>query len=380
MRSTFFLVAILYVLAGCKTAKQTVSSKDAFIDSSLVYAPKAGEYASMRIPALVISKKGTLLAFCEGRINNASDWGDMNLLLRRSTDGGKTWGPYQVVAAKKTGGPAGNPAPVVADDGTIHLLYQRDYAFAYHTQSTDDGLTWSAAEDITYAFDKIKPQYNWNVLATGPGHAIQLKSGRLLVPVWLAASEKIQPHRSHGPSSIATIYSDDNGKTWNNGAISAYNTPDFKNPNENMAVQLNDGRVMINVRLGSKVNRRGIIYSPDGISNWSVPTYDTALFDPVCMATINKVPLKEGGNAMIFINPDSRHIEKTPRKNLVVKLSYDEGKTWPVKKVLEPGFAGYSDVAVAPDGTIYCLYETNDGKDWNYSLLLKTFTVGWIGR
>lgn len=364
-------IGIILSLFGCKTTKQSATVTN--VDSTIVFAPKAGEYASMRIPALVISKKGTLLAFCEGRINNASDWGDMNLLLRRSEDGGKTWGEYQIIAAKKAGEPAGNPAPVVAADGTIHLLYQRDYARAYHTQSTDDGLTWSVAEDITATFDRFKPTYNWKVLATGPGHAIQLKNGRLLASVWLADSDKLQPRRSHGPSAIATIYSDDNGKTWNNGVIAADNTPEFKNPNENMAVQLNDGSVMLNIRTGSPVHRRGILYSPDGISNWSKPVYDTALFDPVCMASIIKVPLKNNKNALLFINPDSRDIPKNPRRNLVAKLSYDEGKTWPVQKVLAAGAAGYSDVTVAPDGTIYCLYETNDGKDWNYTLMLKRF-------
>ncbi|MFT3824187.1 MAG: sialidase family protein [Chitinophagaceae bacterium] len=375
------IVFIVYGALSCKTTQQATAA-GATLDSSIVFLPQEGVYASMRIPALVISKKGTLLTFCEARIHNASDWGEMDLVLRRSMDGGKTWGPYQVIGTRREGGPTGNPAPVVDNNGTIHLLFQRDYATAYYTRSTDDGNTWSEPTEITYAFEKFKTQYNWNVLATGPGHAIQLQNGRLLVPVWLANSKKLTPHRTHSPTCIATVYSDDGGNTWQGGVIAADSSADFKNPNENMAVQLDDGTVMLNVRTGSTVHRRAVLYSADGISNWSAPVYDTTLFDPVCMASIIKVPVSKDGkqHVLVFTNPDSRDIPKNPRRNLVAKLSYDQGKSWTVQKVIEPGAAGYSDLTVGPDGTIYCLYETNRGKDWNYGLMLKKFNLKWLKK
>ncbi|WP_316811827.1 sialidase family protein [Pedobacter heparinus] len=369
-------IIMIWMNYGCKTPKHA-GSKILF-DSSSVFAP-GGAYASMRIPALIMSKKGTLLAFCEGRVGTASDWADMDLLMRRSTDGGKTWEPNVIIAARKNGEPTSNATPIVDQDGTVHLLYQRDYARAYYTSSKDDGKTWSQATDITYAFDAFKPEYDWKVLAPGPGHSIQLKNGRLLVPVWLSNPAKMLPRRSHAPSCIATIYSDDLGKTWKRGEIIADNNPDFKNPSETMAIELKDGRVMVNIRNVTEKHRRGISYSKDGISGWSKPVFDEALFEPVCMATIARLPKNMGGG-ILFINPDSRNIIKYPRKNLTLKISNDEGQSWPVTKIIDPGTSGYSDVAIGTDGTIYCLYETNadPGRNFNYSLVLKRFNLNWV--
>lgn len=367
----YLLIVISVFVFACKTT-HTITSSAPLFDSTVVFAP-AGEYASMRIPALVITKKGTLLAFCEGRINTASDWADMDMIMRRSTDGGKTWGANVIIAARKSGEPTSNATPIVDKDGTIHLLYQRDYAKAYYTFSKDDGLTWSPAADITYAFDAFKPEYDWKVLAPGPGHSIQLTNGRLLVPVWLANPVKTTPRRAHAPSCIATVYSDDLGKTWKRGEIIADNATDFKNPSETMAIQLKDGRVMVNIRNVTEKRRRGISYSKDGISGWTKPVFDDALFEPICMATI--IRWKDD---ILFINPDSRDTARNNRRNLTAKISHDDGKTWPVEKVLNPGPSGYSDVAVGPDGTVYCLYETNAGNGFNYSMVLKRFNLQWM--
>lgn len=373
---TVFFIACFS--AGCQTKK--LVSKTSGPETSTVFEPIPGEYASMRIPALVVTKKGTLLAFCEGRIGTASDWADMDMLMRRSTDGGRTWEPLTVIAPRANGTPTSNPVPIVDRDGTIHLLYQRDYAVAYYIKSTDDGKTWTEPVNITYAFDAFKPEYNWSVLAPGPGHGIQLKNGRLLVPVWMADPVKVTPKRSHHPSCIATIYSDDLGKTWKRGAIVANTSPEFKNPSETMAVELEDGRVMLNIRNVTDVRRRGVSYSPDGISDWTKPVFDEALFEPICMASIIRVSSKskKSKGRILFVNPDSKAIEKHPRRNLTAKLSYDDGQTWPVQKVLDAGPAGYSDVAVGGNGTLYCLYETNSGKDWNYTIVLKRFSLRWL--
>jgi len=370
---------VMTIHFGCKTSR--APSVADLPESSVVFVP-SGEYASMRIPALVMTKKGTLLAFCEGRIGTASDWADMDMLMRRSTDRGKTWEPLTVIAAREGGKPTSNPTPIVDADGTIHLLYQRDYAKAYYVQSRDDGKTWSRAVDITYAFDAFKPEYDWKVLAPGPGHAIQLQNGRLLVPVWLSDPDKVVPRRSHGPSCVATIYSDDLGKTWKRGDIVANNSPELKSPNETMAVQLDDGQVMLNMRSPSEVRRRAISYSPDGIGNWSKPVFDDELFEPVCMASIIKVKRgKTSGKSMLlFANPDSRDIPKHPRKNLTIKLSFDNGETWPVRKVLNAGPSGYSDMAVMGDD-VYCLYETNnESEGWNYTITMKRFSLDWLTK
>ena len=371
------LIVLAVAVAGCRSGRGLAGSGTP--ETSVVFEPVAGAYASMRIPALVMTQQGSLLAFCEGRIGTASDWADMDMLMRRSTDGGRSWEPIQVVAQRQGGMPTSNATPIVDANGTVHLLYQRGYANAYYIRSTDDGRTWSAPVDITYAIDAFKPEYNWQVLAPGPGHSIQLKNGRLLVPVWICEPAKLLPHKSHYPSRVATIYSDDTGRTWKRGAILP-DLPGVKNPSEHMAVQLEDGRVMLNIRHAGDGHRRAVSYSADGSSCWTAPVLDTALFEPVCMASIVRAN-DNGKPVLLFSNPDSRALVKTPRKNLTIKMSYDEGNTWPVRQVIDTSFSGYSDLAVGKDGTVYCLYETNTvSKGFNYSLVLKRFTVDWIKK
>jgi sialidase-1 len=353
------------------------SAKD-IKDSVVVFEPAAGKYSSLRIPALVISKKGTLLAFAAGRIESGSDWADMDLLLKRSEDKGKTWGEIQVVAKRDKMAPTDNPVPIVGSDGVIHLIYQRDYARAYHISSKDDGLTWSEPNDITPVFDAFKSEYDWKVLAPGPGHGIQLKNGRMVIPVWLANSDKMTPHRSHRPSRVAVIYSDDQGRTWQRGGM-VPEAEGFINPSETMAVELKDGSVMLSIRNESTKRRKGVSYSKDGAGNWSGPTYEDDLFESICMSSIIRYPKKKG--VLLFSNPDSENIPKYPRENLTIKMSKNDGKTWPVEKVLNPGSSAYSDLAVGDDGTIYCIYETKvSPKGKELKLVLKTFTLDWLTK
>jgi sialidase-1 len=235
--------------------------------------------------------------------------------------------------------------------------------------------------NITDVFNQFKSEYNWKVLATGPGHGIQLRNGRLLAAVWLANSSKLLPRRSHAPSCAATIYSDDFGKTWKRGGIVADSSSEISNPNESMAVQLANDSVLLSIRSGSAIKRRAFSTSGDGINGWTKTRFEEELFDPTCMASIIALPSRNKNEkpAITFVNPDSRNIEKHPRQNLTVKLSYDNGYSWPVQKVLKRGASGYSDIAVDGDRTIYCLYETNTvGKNFNYSMVLKKFNRNWL--
>ncbi|MCF3109650.1 glycoside hydrolase [Niabella sp. CC-SYL272] len=369
-------IGIMLLMGACSTRLQSGA-----VQTVTVFEPGV-VYKSTRIPALVYTKQGSLLAFCEGRIGTASDWADMHLVMRRSTDGGKSWEPVIIIDSMK-GGPAGNPTPIVGADGTIHLLYQRDYAEGFYTCSTDDGKTWSKSVNITATYNAFRSDYNWKVLAPGPGHGIQLKNGRLLSAVWLANSSRLTPRRSHSPSCVATIYSDDYGKTWERGAIIADSSLKISNPNESMPVQLSDGSVLMSIRNPSKQQRRAFSSSVTGTGGWTAAQFADDLFDPTCMAPIIALPtLKpQGKPALLFVNPDSRDIEKHPRRNLSAKLSFDEGASWSFNKVIDAGPSGYSDLAVDKKGTVYCLYESaSKDRDFNYRLVLKKLPAKWFRK
>lgn len=375
-------LAIILIVAGCQVKKTSFNAATSLVDSAMLFEPAPGTYTSMRIPALILTQKGTLLAFAAGRAGNGSDWAEMDLVMKRSVDGGRSWSALTVVAPRRGEEPTDNPVPIIDKNGVIHLLYQRGYEFAYHIRSEDDGLSWSQPEDITATFSKFKTEYDWKVLAMGPGHGLRLKNGRLVVPVWLANSDVLTPKKSHKPSRVATIYSDDNGATWHRGELIP-DVPGFTNPSETMAVELADGRVMLSIRNESSRRRRGVSYSNDGISGWSAPSYFDSLFEPTVMATIIRVN-DNGRKGFLFVNPDSERLPltqagKPPRANLTAQLSYDEGKTWPIKKVINPGFSGYSDVAVKDD-TVYLIYEIQQGQGSNraLSIMFKRFSLGWL--
>lgn len=353
------------------------------------------------IPGIVVTVKGTVLAWCEAR-KGGGDWSDIRILLRRSTDDGKTWsaaasivnveGPkdknpfaLQVKNVKKDDVTYNNPVLIADKDGTVHMLFCLEYMRCFYQRSTDDGLTWSKAVEITSTFDAFKKNYDWKVLATGPDHSIQLKSGRLVVPVWLSTGTGGNAHR---PSVTATIYSDDQGKTWKAGDIAVPCTDEWINPNETVAVELNDGRVMLNVRSESKAHRRLVVTSPDGASNWSAPKFDDALLEPICMAGIVRYD-HDGKSLILFSNPHNLETAKgkpepgknRDRKNVSVKISRDEALTWGVSKTLEPGPSMYSDIAVTQAGTILCFYGSGSKPGFAGSgLTLARFNLEWLEK
>jgi sialidase-1 len=372
---------------------------------------EAGEngYALYRIPGIVVTTKGTVLAYCEARRTGKSDWDTIDILLVRSTDGGRTFWPRIKIAdvpGPKTKNPVAlaqklanpddvtynNPVAFVDRSGSIHFLYCLEYARCFYLKSDDDGQTWSCPVDITAAFDKFRPEYEWKVLATGPGHGIQLRSGRLIVPVWLSTGTGGHAHR---PSVTSTLFSDDHGTTWQRGEIAVPNTDEWIFPNETVVVELANGRVMLNVRSESKVNRRLVTVSPNGASGWSHPRFDDALLEPICMASILRVTAQPANdrNRILFANPDNlaradgkaEAGKSRDRKNLSLKLSYDEGQTWAVTRVLEPGYSAYSDLAILPDGTLLCFYERGRKSDaekkkpTSYAgLTLARFNLEWL--
>ena len=347
-------------------------------------------YTTCRIPSLVATKQGTLLAFCAARKGDGHDWAPIDVVMRRSTDSGKTWSSMQIIAHKE-GLPCDNGTPIVDyKTGEVHLLYQIDYARCYWTCSANDGLTWSEPVEITSVIETYKEIYPWNVLAPGPGHGIQLTNGRLVVPFWLSTGGK-----SHRPSIVVSVYSDDHGRTWHPGEVVVPDNEYTVIPNETCNLQLADGRVMFNSRNESPQHKRLITYSADGAAGWSEPVFSDVFFEPICQGTLCRFSImpEQSKNRILFCNPDSRANPweggaSTPRSgkvrhrsNLTMRMSYDEGDSWSVSKVIDPDIAGYSDVAVTPDGLIHCLYESG-GKGGNMymtnQLVFVSFDLPWL--
>jgi sialidase-1 len=317
-------------------------------------------YHTYRIPALAVSTKGTVLAFCEGRRKGGGDSGDIDSLLKRSTDNGKTWSKQQVVwdDAANT---CGNPCAVVdratrtiwllstwnrGDDHEAAIIKQasKDTRRVFVTHSTDDGISWARPIEIT-ADVKNK---DWTWYATGPGSGIQIENGphkgRIVIPC-----DHIDAETKHYYSHV--IYSDDHGKTWKLGGT----TPRHQ-VNECEVVELSGGRLMLNMRNYERSSKnRQVALSDDGGLTWKNQRFDESLIEPICQAAIERFswPDRTNRSVLAFSNPASQK----GRVNMTVRASFDEGKTWPVSRVLHTGPSAYSDLAVLRDGPIACLYE-----------------------
>jgi len=356
----------------------------------LFEAPALG-YDQTRIPALIRTARGTLLAFCEGRKGPGGDWAAINILMRRSTDGGESWDETRVLVDGE-GGPASNAVPIAGADGTVHFICQKGYSHCLYYRSEDDGRSWSEPCDITGVLESFRPEYDWEVFAPGPGHAIELRNGRLVVPLWLCdPAGPEMPGGDHRPSCVTTIASDDGGVTWQRGGIIADTGGEILNPSECAVAELGDGRVMINIRSESARHRRLVSISPDGLTGWSPPGFDDALYEPVCMAGfLAATDPASGAPVLLFSNPDSRHdpvehnanVHFCSRSNGVIRLSRDGGQSWPEWRVIDAGPFGYSDLAFDPKGTLYCLYDTGIwGRPPHHQcnhVVLARFDLGWI--
>lgn len=351
-----------------------------------VFTPKADGFASVRIPSVVVGKGGTVLAFAEGRAADA-DQAKNKIVLKRSTDGGKTWGKVAVIAEdgdKALNNPCAvverasgrvllmyqsYPAGVSERSGTIQTGYEGEKVVRnWVITSDDDGATWTKPRDVT---TQTKRPTVVTTLAGGPGIGIQLRhgphAGRILFPF------------NEGPFgvwNIYAVYSDDNGKTWAMGDAAPGALTDAKGKptstvNEAQFVELKDGSVRFNVRRWAGKAVRKTCVSADGGKTWSKVEDAPDLADPGCMGSVLRYtdPADGGKSRILYSGPQS-----TKRENGTVFVSYDEGKTWPVKRVLCKDAFAYSCLTALPDGTIGCLYEAEGTK----KIVFARFTLDWL--
>lgn len=352
-----------------------------------VFVPRADGFASIRIPSVVVSKKGVVLAFAEGRAANA-DQAKNKILLKRSSDGGRTWGQVAVIAADGEKA-LNNPCAVVdRNSGLVLLVYQSYPAGVGERSGTiqpgydgelvvknwlitsnDDGLTWTKPRDITR---QTKREKIVTTVAGGPGIGIQLRhgphAGRMLIPF------------NEGPFgvwNIYAVYSDDLGQTWQMGAaapgglVDAGKGKKTSTVNEAQFVELQDGSIRFNVRRWAGKAVRKTCVSNDGGQTWSKVEDAPDLADPGCMGSVLRYtdPADGGKSRILFSGPQS-----TKRENGTVFVSYDEGQTWPVKRVLCKDSFAYSCLTTLPDGVIGCLYEAEGTK----KIVFARLTLHWL--
>jgi len=367
------IVVCVWLLSSHSTA---ICQETSIFEEKDIYTSGMDGYHTFRIPAVVVSTKGTVLAFCEGRKKGLSDAGDIDLVLKRSFDNGEIWQSIQIICDDGTN-TCGNPCPVVdRETGTIWLLSTHNLGIDHEgkiwdgtskgtrtvwvMKSDDDGLSWSEPQDITAS----TKQSNWTWYATGPGVGIQLKSGRLVIPCdhGVAVSRDYHSH---------VIYSDDHGKPWKLGGT----VPD-RTTSECQVVERVDGSLLINIRnYPAKTRCRTIATSRDSGLTWSETSLDHTLVGPGCQASLLRFTdeLHQDKNRLLFSNPaDSKE-----RIRMTVRLSYDEGETWQASRLIHEGPSSYSCLAVLPDMTIACIYEGGE-KHRREKIAFARFNLEWL--
>jgi sialidase-1 len=356
IKAKYHMKSLSFIMTICLIFPMNVKGQEKHFN--YIFRQGQDGYAVFRIPAIIKAKNGTLLAFAEGRKNSGSDTGDIDLVMKSSTNDGKTWSPLKVVWDDGDN-VCGNPAPVVEQEsGIVYLLLtwnlgsdherdiidqkSKDTRRVFITQSDDHGNSWTKPKEITSSTKKD----DWTWYATGPVHGIQLSKneqykGRMVIPC-----DHIEAETRHYYSHV--IYSDDKGKTWQLGG----STPQHQ-VNECSIAELDNGDLLLNMRnydRDSKTRRTAL--STDGGITWSDLKNDTALIEPICQGSLLGNDQK-GSKTLYFSNPAS---EKS-RENMTLKYSDDDGVSWSKAFVVHRGPSAYSDIVRVSKHTIGILYE-----------------------
>ena len=350
------------------------SAQEPLFEQTDVFVAGEDGVTEYRIPVLVTANNGTLLALCDARVDRPGDApNNIDLVMKRSLDGGRTWGPLKRLANPGKGAAADSCAVVDRHTGTVWVFFgyypegigsrnaQRGLygptVMIWSVKSDDHGETWSKPIDVTAMVKKPE----WRAGSPGPGAGIQTRSGRLIIPRYYLT--RLDYHGSH------VMYSDDHGKTWKiGGEVQAEGKTD-----ETQVAELADGSLLLNMR-GTTGNFRKLARSIDGGISWSEVSKDAFLIEPRCQASMMRFTdrLTYVRDRLLFSNPASRQ-----RENMTVQLSYDEGKSWAVAKQLHAGPSAYSCLTVLSDMTIGCLYERGQQSPYE-RITLARFSLEWL--
>lgn len=335
-------------------AATSIAAAEEFVQTT-VFSAGEEDYFGFRIPTVLLAGNGDLLAIAEGRVNSLADQGDIDLVMKRSTDQGETWGPLQIIRGEGTN-TAGNPAPVLdRSTGHLHLLYSINQNDVRVMSSSDHGETWTEPRDIHD--DVSDPTWTWHV--PGPVHGIQLErgphAGRLVIP-----SDHISSTTGWGAH---VLYSDDAGESWHLGGAIIHGDygEGLVRPNESTAVELIDGKIYLNARNHGPAANRLTAISEDGGISFTDPEVDSILVDPQVQGSVLRYAATDKGddkNVLLFSNPATS--TKGNRTRMTVRASYDEGDTWNEGFVVEEGPAAYSDLVKLANGQIGLLYEAGE--------------------
>jgi sialidase-1 len=332
-------------------------------DQTDVFTSGTDGYQAYRIPAIEAAPDGSLIAFAEARKYSVTDPGfgkqEIDLVYKRSTNNGIAWSSMKVLEAPGKLWSAANPATLLdRSTGRLWVFYLRsrpgcstetsrpgtDDMQTLARWSQDNGLTWSTPLDLTaVARDMNDP--SWRSSVTGPGGAIQTHQGRLLVPVWKV------------PSGVFSIYSDDHGDTWQRGQI----VPGQQRGDESQLVELSDARILLDIRQNNGTHR-WFAESTDGGKTWAEPRPGITVTPVAC--AIERFALQGAGgdrNSIIWTGPIG-----PGRHRLVIRTSYDEGKTFTHERLISDQYAAYSDLTLLKDKTVGVLWERGVKHDYEY--------------
>ncbi|MPR33935.1 exo-alpha-sialidase [Cytophagaceae bacterium SJW1-29] len=369
-----------------------VPDKAGIMETTVFESGQEG-YLCYRIPAIVKAPNGDLLAFAEARRTSCSDFGDVEIVLKRSSDDGRSWGPLQVVADYAEY-QAGNPAPVydltdpAYPKGRLFLFYNTGTAHEadvrkgkavreiWYKTSTDGAHTWNDPVNITLLTSRpnapnTNPTYtfseDWRSYANTPGHALQIRNGKYRGRIFVAANHSAGPPQEHYRDYAAhAYYSDDHGQTFKLSP-----SLDYAGGNEATAAETSDGSLLLNFRNQSgDVKYRLQGFTRDAGTTWEEVRVMEGLPDPVCEGSLISYQPKKGQPVLLFSNANSQ----TKRENLTVRTSPDNGQTWSSGQVIYSGSAAYSDLVVQADDKIGVLYE----KDAYKRIVYAQFEYSWL--